>query len=75
MRPEWLGRRRQVKEMFPAVNLLYVTTNSAADVAAEALRRGASGYLPNSFSARFAAGPAPTGHAMLGPDSGARSIR
>jgi DNA-binding NarL/FixJ family response regulator len=33
------------KEMLPAVKLLYVTMNPDAEVAAEAFRRGASGYL------------------------------
>jgi DNA-binding NarL/FixJ family response regulator len=35
----------RVKERFPAVKLLYLTMNSDAELAAEALRRGSSGYL------------------------------
>jgi DNA-binding NarL/FixJ family response regulator len=40
-----LDAGQQVKEMLPAVKLLYVTMNPDAEVAAEAFRRGASGYL------------------------------
>jgi DNA-binding NarL/FixJ family response regulator len=35
----------QVKEMSPAVKLVYLTVNSGPEVAAEAFHRGASGYL------------------------------
>src|SRR5271167_3548496 len=35
----------QVKEMLPAVKLVYLTVNSDAEVAAEAFRRGGSAYL------------------------------
>jgi DNA-binding NarL/FixJ family response regulator len=40
-----LDAGQQVKEMLPAVKLLYVTMNPDTEVAAEAFRRGASGYL------------------------------
>jgi DNA-binding NarL/FixJ family response regulator len=40
-----LDAGRQVKEMLPAVKLVYLTMNPDADVAAEAFARGASGYL------------------------------
>src|SRR5271154_2359202 len=42
---------RQLKQMFPAVKLIYLTMNSDADVAAEAFRRGASGYLLKTCAA------------------------
>ena len=35
----------RVKELFPAVKLLYLTMNTDVEVAAEAFRRGATGYL------------------------------
>jgi len=35
----------QVREMFPAVKLIFLTMNNDPEVAAEAFRRGASGYL------------------------------
>jgi DNA-binding NarL/FixJ family response regulator len=35
----------QVREMFPAVKLIFLTMNPDPEVAAEAFRRGASGYL------------------------------
>jgi DNA-binding NarL/FixJ family response regulator len=41
----------QLKEMFPAVKLVYLTMNPDADVAAEAFRRGASGYLLKTCAA------------------------
>jgi DNA-binding NarL/FixJ family response regulator len=41
----------RVKEMLPAVKLLYLTMNPDADVAAEAFRRGASGYLLKTCAA------------------------
>jgi DNA-binding NarL/FixJ family response regulator len=34
-----------VREMFPAVKLIFLTMNNDPQVAAEAFRRGASGYL------------------------------
>jgi DNA-binding NarL/FixJ family response regulator len=40
-----LGAARQVREMFPAVKLIFLTMNPDPEVAAEAFRRGASGYL------------------------------
>src|SRR5271169_6003898 len=46
-----LDAGQQVKEMLPAVRLLYLTMNSDADVAAEAFRRGASGYLLKTCAA------------------------
>src|SRR5271163_87079 len=46
-----LDAGRQVKEMLPAVKLVYLTMNSDADVAAEAFTRGASGYLLKTCAA------------------------
>jgi len=40
-----LDAGQQVKEMLPAVKLIYLTMNPDPEVAAEAFRRGASGYL------------------------------
>jgi DNA-binding NarL/FixJ family response regulator len=40
-----LDAGRQVKEMLPAVKLIYLTMNADVELAAEAFRRGASGYL------------------------------
>ena len=40
-----LDAGRQVKEILPAVKLVYLTMNPDVDVAAEAFRCGASGYL------------------------------
>jgi DNA-binding NarL/FixJ family response regulator len=40
-----LDAGRQLKDMFPAVKLVYLTMNPDVDVAAEAFTRGASGYL------------------------------
>jgi len=40
-----LDAGRQVKKMLPDVKLVYLTMNPAPEVAAEAFRRGASGYL------------------------------
>jgi DNA-binding NarL/FixJ family response regulator len=42
---------RQVKEMFPAIKLVYLTMNTDPEVAAEAFRRGASGYLLKNCAA------------------------
>ena len=36
---------RQIKQRFPRVKLIFVTMNEDADLAAEAFRSGASGYL------------------------------
>src|ERR1700743_3845820 len=40
-----LDAGRQLKEMLPSVKLVYLTMNPDVEVAAEAFRRGASGYL------------------------------
>jgi DNA-binding NarL/FixJ family response regulator len=40
-----LDAARQVREMFPAIKLIFLTMNDDPEVAAEAFRRGASGYL------------------------------
>jgi DNA-binding NarL/FixJ family response regulator len=40
-----LDAGRQVKQVLPAVKLIYLTMNPDADVCAEAFARGASGYL------------------------------
>jgi DNA-binding NarL/FixJ family response regulator len=40
-----LDAGQRVKEMMPSIKLVYLTMNMGADVAAEAFRRGASGYL------------------------------
>jgi DNA-binding NarL/FixJ family response regulator len=40
-----LDAGRQVKELLPAIKLIYLTMNSDSEVAAEAFARGASGYL------------------------------
>jgi DNA-binding NarL/FixJ family response regulator len=46
-----LDAGQQVKERLPAVKLVYLTMNSDSDVAAEAFRRGASGYLLKTCAA------------------------
>src|SRR5271157_3022148 len=46
-----LDAGRQVKELLPAVKLVYLTMNSDVEVAAEAFRRGASGYLLKTCAA------------------------
>ena len=46
-----LDAGQQVKEMLPAVRLVYLTMNPDADVAAEAFARGASGYLLKTCAA------------------------
>jgi DNA-binding NarL/FixJ family response regulator len=46
-----LDAGRQVKEILPAVRLVYLTMNSDVEVAAEAFRRGASGYLLKTCAA------------------------
>jgi DNA-binding NarL/FixJ family response regulator len=46
-----LDAGQQVKEMLPAVKLVYLTMNPDADVAAEAFSRGASGYLLKTCAA------------------------
>ena len=46
-----LDAGRQVKEMLPAVKLVYLTMNTDIEVAAEAFERGASGYLLKTCAA------------------------
>jgi DNA-binding NarL/FixJ family response regulator len=46
-----LDAGRQVKEMLPAIKLVYLTVNRDVEVAAEAFRRGASGYLLKTCTA------------------------
>jgi DNA-binding NarL/FixJ family response regulator len=46
-----LDAGRQVKEILPAVKLVYLTMNSDPDIAIEAFRRGASGYLVKTCAA------------------------
>jgi DNA-binding NarL/FixJ family response regulator len=46
-----LDAGRQVKEMLPAVKLVYLTMNQDVELAAEAFRRGASGYLLKTCAA------------------------
>lgn len=46
-----LDAGRQVKEMLPTVQLVYLTMNSDVDVAAEAFQRGASAYLLKTCAA------------------------
>jgi DNA-binding NarL/FixJ family response regulator len=46
-----LDAGQQVKEMFPAVKLVFLTMNNDIELAAEAFRRGASGYLLKTCAA------------------------
>jgi DNA-binding NarL/FixJ family response regulator len=46
-----LDAGRQLKQMLPAVKLVYLTMNPDVEVAAEAFRRGASGYLLKTCAA------------------------
>jgi DNA-binding NarL/FixJ family response regulator len=46
-----LDAGEQVKEALPAVKLIFLTMNCAIDLAAEAFRRGASGYLLKTCAA------------------------
>ena len=46
-----LDAGRQLKAMLPGVKLVYLTMNPDVDVAAEAFRRGASGYLLKTCAA------------------------
>jgi DNA-binding NarL/FixJ family response regulator len=46
-----LDAGRQVKQMLPAVKLIYLTMNPDVEVAAEAFRRGAHGYLLKTCAA------------------------
>jgi DNA-binding NarL/FixJ family response regulator len=46
-----LDAGQQLKQMLPAVKLVYLTMNLDVEVAAEAFRRGASGYLLKTCAA------------------------
>lgn len=46
-----LDAGEQIKQKHPAIKLIYLTMNPRADVAAEAFRRGASGYVLKHCSA------------------------
>jgi DNA-binding NarL/FixJ family response regulator len=46
-----LDAARQVKELLPAVKVVYLTMNPDVEVAAEAFRRGAHGYLLKTCAA------------------------
>jgi len=46
-----LDAGQQIKELIPSVKLVYLTMNHDADLAAEAFRRGASGYLLKTCAA------------------------
>jgi DNA-binding NarL/FixJ family response regulator len=46
-----LDAGQQIKEMMPSVKLVFLTMNHDADLAAEAFRRGASGYLLKTCAA------------------------
>src|SRR5215469_15184917 len=46
-----LDASQQVKEFLPAVKLVFLTMNCEIDLAAEAFRRGASGYLLKTCAA------------------------
>ena len=46
-----LDAGQQLKEFLPSVKLVYLTMNHDADLAAEAFRRGASGYLLKTCAA------------------------
>jgi DNA-binding NarL/FixJ family response regulator len=46
-----LDAGRQLKQLLPAVKLVYLTMNPDVEVAAEAFRRGASGYLLKTCAA------------------------
>jgi DNA-binding NarL/FixJ family response regulator len=46
-----LDAAQRVREMFPAVKLIFLTMNNDAEVAAEAFRRGAVGYLLKTCAA------------------------
>jgi DNA-binding NarL/FixJ family response regulator len=43
-----LDAAQQIKQVIPAVRVIYVTVNHEEDLVAEAFRRGASGYLPKT---------------------------
>lgn len=46
-----LDAAQQVKEMLPSIKVVFLTMNHDADLAAEAFRRGASGYLLKTCAA------------------------
>src|SRR5215471_7280517 len=46
-----LDAGQQAKELIPSVKLIFLTMNHDADLAAEAFRRGASGYLVKTSAA------------------------
>lgn len=46
-----LDASEQIKQAFPEVKIVFLTMNTDAAIAAEAFRRGASGYLPKSAAA------------------------
>ena len=46
-----LDAGEQLKHLLPSIKLVYLTMNMAPDVAAEAFRRGASGYVVKSSAA------------------------
>jgi DNA-binding NarL/FixJ family response regulator len=46
-----LDAGRQIREILPAVKLVYLTMNPDPEIAAEAFRRGASGYLLKTCAA------------------------
>ena len=46
-----LDAGEQIKHMMPAVKIIYLTMQAEADLAAEAFRRGASGYVLKSSAA------------------------
>ncbi len=46
-----LDAAQQVKELLPSVKVVFLTMNHDADLAAEAFRRGASGYLLKTCAA------------------------
>jgi DNA-binding NarL/FixJ family response regulator len=46
-----LDAGQQAKELMPSVKLIFLTMNHEAELAAEAFRRGASGYLVKSCAA------------------------
>lgn len=46
-----LDAGQQIKELIPSIKLVFLTMNHDADLAAEAFRRGASGYLLKTCAA------------------------
>jgi DNA-binding NarL/FixJ family response regulator len=46
-----LDATQQIKELMPSVRVIFLTMNPDADLAAEAFRRGASGYLLKTCAA------------------------